>query len=248
MKKKALWAALAAASMGMGAITSCSKEHGEGYPLKEEAEATDTITFADLALPPQGSWDGSDGSGGFASGIATLDNHYDAAYGSWGGFAYANLHDTAANGYAQSFDVYTVAPHVGGTFAVGYVDTYTPAIPTLHFPRPVALRSADFALNAYAYKSIARGDNGAKKFAEGDWYRISITAYGAANDTTGTLDVYLADFRGGKRTVVSSWTRVDLSPLGAAQRLTFEAASTDVGDWGMNTPAYFCIDNLCYAP
>ncbi|MDR1225738.1 MAG: DUF4465 domain-containing protein [Prevotellaceae bacterium] len=26
--------------------------------------------------------------------------------------------------------------------------------------------------------------------------------------------------------------------------MTFEASSTDNSPWGMNTPAYFCMDNL----
>ena len=35
-----------------------------------------------------------------------------------------------------------------------------------------------------------------------------------------------------------------MQPLGAVDSLTFELHSSDVGTYGMNTPAYFCLDNL----
>ncbi|HMO36139.1 MAG TPA: DUF4465 domain-containing protein, partial [Gemmatales bacterium] len=41
---------------------------------------------------------------------------------------------------------------------------------------------------------------------------------------------------------------VDLSGLGAGtSALTFELTSSDVGPFGMNTPAYFAMDNLVVA-
>ena len=44
--------------------------------------------------------------------------------------------------------------------------------------------------------------------------------------------------------VVDSWELVDLSTLGTVYGLSFGLSSSDNGDWGMNTPAYFAMDNL----
>ncbi|MEZ4565949.1 MAG: DUF4465 domain-containing protein [Desulfobacterales bacterium] len=35
-----------------------------------------------------------------------------------------------------------------------------------------------------------------------------------------------------------------MSALGMVKELTFSLSSTDTGDYGMNTPAYFAMDNF----
>lgn len=199
----------------------------------------DTIRFSDLTLAANSHRD----SGSFSSGKATFLNSYNADFSTWGGFAYSNQNDTSASGLPAQFDLYTSAPNDKGIFAVGYMDTYTPAIPTVTFDEPVVLKSAAFALNAYAYKSMRDGDGFAKKFAAGDWYKVTIKSVDSSNATLDSLEVYLADFRDGKSILVDRWTEFSLAPL-EASKLTFEASSTDVGAWGMNTPAYFCIDDI----
>ena len=46
--------------------------------------------------------------------------------------------------------------------------------------------------------------------------------------------------------LIFSWTTVDLTPLGNARYLLFDLNSSDVGQFGMNTPAYFAMDNLTW--
>jgi hypothetical protein len=40
------------------------------------------------------------------------------------------------------------------------------------------------------------------------------------------------------------WIYVDLASIGTVDQINFNLQSTDNGDWGMNTPAYFCIGEL----
>jgi hypothetical protein len=61
------------------------------------------IDFEDLALSAESYWNGSDGSGAFTSGGATLSNTYNAEWGSWDGFAYSNLTDTTTEGFAGQY-------------------------------------------------------------------------------------------------------------------------------------------------
>jgi hypothetical protein len=68
------------------------------------------------------------------------------------------------------------------------------------------------------------------------------------------VEFYLADFRfenNGEDYIVDTWEYVDLSSLGVVNKLEFSLGSSDVGAWGMNTPAYFVIDTIVlggYAP
>jgi hypothetical protein len=43
---------------------------------------------------------------------------------------------------------------------------------------------------------------------------------------------------------VDHWQWFDLSKLGEVASVKFTLSSSDVGQWGMNTPAYFCLDKL----
>ena len=62
---------------------------------------------------------------------------------------------------------------------------------------------------------------------------------------TGTKEYYLADLRDAEKAyIINDWRYVDLSGLGKVAKLGFELSSTDNGDYGMNTPAYFCFDNF----
>ena len=62
----------------------------------------------------------------------------------------------------------------------------------------------------------------------------------------GTREVYLADFRDGKTTLLNTWGYVSLEEAIPAkvQRLESYFDSSDKGVWGVNTPKYVCIDNV----
>jgi hypothetical protein len=256
MAKKLFLAALAAAAL---AAVSCSKDNesddsnvNNGSSISS-AYDTITIDFSNLTLGNNSHWNGSDNSGKFVAtwgDTAAFLNGYtdDPTYPAWGGFAYSNQNDTSISGLDAQFDVYTTSPSDRGTYAIGYytIDfmTFTPIIPTITFSKPVALQSADFALNVYAYKSMKYGDEYAKQFTTGDWCKITIKNVDSSGVATDSAEVYLADFRNGKSSLVDGWTNVSLASLGTATKLTFEISSTDNGTYGMNTPAYFCLDNM----
>ena len=104
------------------------------------------------------------------------------------------------------------------------------------------------ANSAYAALSMMHGDGfGAKKFEAGDWFKLTVTAFNKSGTATGVpVEFYLADFRTATSTgIVTEWTKVDLTPLGNnVHTIKFNLESSDTGEWGMNTPGYFCFDNL----
>lgn len=95
--------------------------------------------------------------------------------------------------------------------------------------------------NVYAYNSITKGDDFAgAPFGADDYFMLTITGSLNGQAVNAKVDFDLA--RG--TNVVTQWTYVDLSKLGKVDQLQFSMSGSRTGDWGLNTPTYFCIDNL----
>lgn len=105
------------------------------------------------------------------------------------------------------------------------------------------VQSAYFNLNSYPYYCIEYGDAYARAFTNNDKFTLTIHGV-AADESEKTVDVSLASYSNGDLTINRGWKYVDLSSLGAVNQLYFTMSSTDSGEWGMNTPAYFCMDKL----
>ncbi len=224
--------------------------------LAGAAEAA-IVTFEDLTLPPESYWNGADGSGGFRSGGAFFENRYtvyDSA-GLWDGFAYSNRTDTEIPGIEGQ---YNAIPGSGQgdsqTYGIAFVGWEKP--PTFRLSTPQELRGLYVTNNNYTYYDLIHGSGLSKPFGgetgnDPDWLKLSITGKDTEKNVTGTVDFYLADFRFADNSqdyIVDSWKFVDLTSLGEVATLQFTLDSSDTGDWGMNTPAYFCIDTVVPEP
>jgi hypothetical protein len=212
-------------------------------------------TFEDLPLAAESYWNGSDGSGGFASGSAHFNNNYDTMYGSWDGFSYSNITGTTAEGMAGQFNAITGTGQSGSAnYAVGYVGWAGP--PIIALDTEGVVEGLYVTNNNSAYYSMLKGDLFAKKFGgatgdDEDWFVLTIIGKDAGGAVTDVVEFYLADYRfadDGEDYIVDTWEYVDLSVLGVVKSLEFGLSSSDVGAWGMNTPAYFAIDTLVPEP
>jgi hypothetical protein len=212
-----------------------------------------TVTFDELPLPAESYWNGSDGSGGFSSGGAHFSNSYNADWSSWDGFSYSNLTDTTMQGIDAQYNVIAGSGQGGSaSYAVGYIGFVTP--PTITLPEPGFVQSLYITNVNYTYYSMLNGDDFAKKFGgesgdDPDWYKLTITGKDVDGNSVGTVDFYLADYRfkdNGEDYIVDTWRYVDLTSLGEVMSLEFTLSSSDVGDFGMNTPGYFAIDTITY--
>ncbi len=98
-------------------------------------------------------------------------------------------------------------------------------------------------LNSYTYYTIECGDAYAHAFRNGDSFKLII--HGVAEDESEkTVEVEMASYSNGDLTINRGWKYVDLSELGAVNEIYFSIETTDVGDYGPNTPCYFCMDKL----
>ena len=219
------------------------------------------VDFSDMSLPANSYWNGSDYSGGFTSGRVTFANSFvdwGGGYTSWSGFAYSNVDDTTTPGVGNQYAAYTgTAPGGSGIYAVGYVslDWMTnapiPIVATLQTPS--ALGTVAITNTTCAALSMLNGDSFAKKFGgttgnDPDWFLLTIIGEDAAGNQTGSVNFYLADYRSADKYIVNTWQTVDLSSLGTVKSLEFSLSSSDSGQFGMNTPAYFALDDLTVVP
>ncbi|HEY3390905.1 MAG TPA: DUF4465 domain-containing protein [Prolixibacteraceae bacterium] len=228
-------------------FTACEKEKGDIVETK-------TVDFETLMTGGTMFWNGSDGAGNFSSNGLKFDNNFSAAYSSWDGFAYSQKADIATSTYSNQYSVYDGA-NGANKFAMYYPPFGADAFASFPAGSEYTVKSASVCNSTYAALTMKNGDPSfAKKFGgasgnDKDWFKMTVIGYNAAGDSVKSVDFYLADYRSDVNSndyIVNKWTTVDLSSLGKINKFTFRFTSTDNGDWGMNTPAYVCLDNIKY--
>ena len=168
-------------------------------------------------------------------------------YQFWGGgMAISNYTDTdLANGsYLNQLAIPVAAGHNGSSnFCVAFSASGAYLLPALYFSDGTA-RIIDHMYvcpTTYLLNSERNGDGFSQALTEpgtGCW--IVATGYNAEGEETGTARFDLAK----DGTIVGDWTKWDLSALGQVAKVTFQVDGTDMGDWGLNTPGYFAIDDV----
>lgn len=238
--KKTLLALISA--IGLGILS-----HAHAY-----ADTSDEVVvvsdFNNLDLTPESFWNGSDGSGGFASGLVRFYNDFNPDWGVWQGWSYSNMSDNETPGWMNQYSAITGAAVEGSSL---YAVAYNPRSLTFVKPEPHLVKGIYVTNSTYAALSMRYGDDFSKKFggADGtdpDWFKLSIWGM-LEGEQTDTIEFFLADYRfedNTKNYIVDTWRWVDLSSLGKVDSLLFGMSSTDVGDWGMNTPAYFSVGQV----
>jgi hypothetical protein len=228
-------------------FTSCEKEEGDLVEIKT-ADLENLSTGASLF------WNGSDGTGKFQSSGVTFNNNFNVSYGSWDGFVYSQKGDVTTSGYGNQYSVFDSA-NGNNKFAIYYPPFGSDAFSSFTTGTEYLIKSVSICNSTYAALTIKNGDPSfAKKFGgvtgnDKDWFKMTAIGFNAAGDSVKSVEFYLADYRSddnSKDFIVNKWTTFDLSSLGKINKLTFRFSSSDNGAWGMNTPAYVCLDNVKY--
>ncbi len=255
MKKNLLWAL--AALLFTGVFTSCSDDPDDPYiytldykradlKYNEKQVWTDVFTNETLYINPFSfAHTGSPDYGGYFSGYVVtkstdkgyypdmLAHQFDVtAGGSASGVgnpylvAFWNSSETDATELGQRSTIFYVKHRYGTN-----VENFIP-------------RSVKICNTTYAYYAMTRGNDYCRKFTKGDYLKLTAHGVSAAGGEK-TLDFYLARCEGEEEDwYVTSWTNWDLSPLGEVMAVYFTMESSDVGQFGINTPCYFGMDGL----
>jgi hypothetical protein len=205
--------------------------------------------FDDLPLEPGKFWNGSDLSGSFKSSGITFYNSYNQDWASWSGFAYSNTTDVTTAGYQNQYSAITGKGHEG---SANYAVCYPTPSAEIGFNTSTKVTGFYATNSTYAYLSMKNGDQFSKRFGgessnDPDYFKLMIEALDTEGKPVDTLYFYLADFRSddnSKDYILNQWTWVDLSELKEARKLRFSLSSSDNSYGYMNTPGYFCMDDL----
>ena len=210
-------------------------------------------TFEDVNLPSQSYWNGSDGSGSFSSGDISFINNYDATWNSWDGFSCSSINDITTGGLEGQYNpISGTGQGETSSYAICYLGFVS--LPVITLNSETMVYGMFVTNNNTAYYSILNGSTYSKKFGgntgdDKDWFKLIVTGKDANGSPTGSVEFYLADYRfddNGDDYIVSTWEYVDLTSLGEVKTLEFNLTSSDTGEWGMNTPAYFALDTILY--
>ena len=220
-----------------------------------------TVDFETPLLAPDSYDQGVDGQGGFLC-QGTLFSNFYADYGYyqlWENWALSNKTDTITPDYGNQFSAIPGSGQLGSSqYAIGFGSFGNNNTTTLDFVEPRSLAGGYFTNTTYDYFAMADGNGFATKFARAhnDYFKMTITGVDPLGNTTGSAAIYLADFRDpairtdNPRTddyILDTWDWVNLAGLGGnVKSLNFSFASSDVGDYGINTPLYFALDNLTF--
>ncbi len=173
--------------------------------------------------------------------IFLFDNYFSDFV--WGGFMYTNKSDVATASYTNNSAI-TGKAYTGKVYLTANNTESNPAVVSFKDGKTYRVKGMYITNSTYAYLSMKNGDQFAKNFSDGDWFKLDIYGKDGSGNESRPVSVYLADFRNGKKEILNTWKWVELSGLGELKSLHFNLTSTDNGDWGMNTPSYFCIDDL----
>ena len=226
-------------------------EGEEVLPEKNVELALEVATFEDIEIPADGhmsvATEDDEDRTEFTSGDFEFATGCMVDYASWWFFGYANSTDTKYETLDDQWNNIVGGGYDGSAnYGVAYASSYYGPcnVTVLNHADGIEVPGFYITNSAYAHSSMTNGDAYAKKFAKDDWFKLTITGYDADGEVTGTKDFYLADLRDDKAYIINDWRYVDLSGLGKVKKLGFALSSSDNGDWGMNTPAYFCFDNF----
>jgi len=254
---------------GMGADVTmltfnfdCNKSMVATYACLDDIEVITDIagvaTFENLTLDAESYWNGVDDKGSFVSGMYKFENGHESydygggyIYDYCYGFYYTNQTSTTFGGDYVT-EQYKSCVGYGADNSANYaaynVNNWTPKYVEVLGSKDGSVVKGFYVTNAASAYTAMTTDGvmyGTRKFDAGDWLMLTVTGYDAEGATTASKDFYLADLRDAdKAYIINDWRYVDLSGLGTVKKIGFTMSSSDTGQYGMNTPAYFCMDNF----
>ncbi|MCX7729404.1 MAG: DUF4465 domain-containing protein, partial [Bacteroidia bacterium] len=170
--------------------------------------------------------------------------------------AYTNVKDSSNGNYSN---LYGCIPYNGYNNSNYYVTLQNYA--TIVLKAPYQIVDGFYITNTtYAAKIVKYGNMFSRAFGDTtgtgcgcpqgsypDWFKVTVKGYQNGLMKNDSVEFYLADYRFSNNAldyIVWNWQWVNCSSLGQVDSIQFFMYSSDVGPWGMNTPAFFSIDNL----
>jgi hypothetical protein len=217
-------------------------------------QAQSVSTFEKLKMPPQGYLNASGEAvkSNFSSGNIRLPNIYETAYGGYwsAGWAFSNQKNDTVGGYTNLYSGFAAGGNqASANYAVGQGGS---TLYTTGADAGDSIKGLYVTNSTYAALSMKNGDAFAKKFGgltgnDPDYFALVFKAWKNGTLKNDSIVFYLADFRFANNAldyIIKNWTYVDLRVLGKVDSLRMQLISSDTGFFGMNTPSFFCVDDI----
>lgn len=203
-----------------------------------------------------GNFINNDASGqGFTSGAVCLPNNFNADYGSWDGWAVSATNDVTTPGFTNQFSSIVGSGFDGST---SYGVAFSFGINTIRVADSANGASSGIVNglyitnSTYSFLSMLDGDAFAKKFGgetgdDPDFFSVVFRGHSDGELSADSVEFFLGDYRATDNAedfLIDDWTWVDLSGFGEVDSLSFYMRSSDVGDFGINTPLFICVDDI----
>ncbi len=216
------------------------------------ASAQKVIDFENFNLPLDTFLNGSDLKGGFKAEEVFLPNRFtSSSFGDfWSGWSISTMRDSVTSGFLNQYSAKPASGFDGSTtYAVGFGNNGLKLSSNVEGNIVEGLYITN---NTYAFNSMRDGDAFAKRFGgesgnDKDFFKIVVKGFLKGQLSPDSVEFFLADFRfddNSKDYIINTWQYLDLTSLGSVDSLSFKFASSDVGDFGINTPLYICIDQI----
>lgn len=185
----------------------------------------------------------------FQNNNVSFQYKWNAAFNYWsGGFSYTNKYDSSTVGFGN---LYGVKPFKGYNNSNIYVIGKDGGVINLGATSNT-VNGFYITNSTYAYKSMKLGDSFAKKFGgisgnDPDYFKLSVKGFKSGILKSDSVNFYLADYRFANNSldyIVNNWQWVNTSSLGDVDSIKFFMYSSDIGNFGINTPQFFGMDNF----
>lgn len=208
------------------------------------ADVVTTTTFESVSIPSNPGYI-NNAPAGFDVDGNLFPNSFNSTWGTWSGWALSSKTAPTPAEIASQPDYYFqygAGPGKGAdgssNYAVAFGNTY------INVADGQSVYSMAVTNTTYDYLSMHDGDGYAKQFGPTDFFTLHIIGHGesdGAGAVTGQIDFNLAT----GENILNDWTTIDLKGLGSARSLSFSFTSSDNDPiFGMNTPAYFALDDF----
>ena len=212
----------------------------------------DTLDFEDVTLADNSFFDGygsGASAGSFFSGGAEFNTNQ---FGP--GWSVSNVNDVTTAGFTNQWAAFT-GTGSGGSGNYALANSFSPNGAVINFPNASVLFDLQVTNATYPAIAVRDGDAFSKQFGgptgnDPDFFSVTFTGFSEADalgTETGSVEFFLADFRFADNSqdfILDQWAKVNLGAIGPARSLAVSFDSSDVGQFGLNTPAYVAVDDI----
>lgn len=223
------------------------------------AQLTENFDGATFSLTPNSFYQNTTTDDWQTSGstpFATFRYHWDSGSGYWrSGSAFTNVKDSVNGTYTNIYGSIINGAFNGST----YVTVKDSAIIKMN-SNALSLSGFFVTNTTFAYKTIKNGNGFSRKFGDTtgthsglpqgtypDWFKLIVRPYRGGVLLTDSVEHYLADYRQAGTAndyIQKNWQYVFCANLPISDSIVITMRSSDTGTYGINTPAYFCMDNF----